>query len=138
MLNGIFKRKIQKASFEDVQTTMKTPESYLLINTMSETEQDCLIKHTLYYKNETNIINDLMNRGDLSSKKIVIYGKNANDESIESKYHQICGLGFIDVFVYPGGIFEWLCLQDIFGDDEFPTTTTQLDILKYRPSKGMI
>ncbi len=138
MLNGIFKRKIQKASFEDVQTTMKKPESYLLINTMSETEQDCLITHTLYYKNETNIINDLMNRGDLSSKKIVIYGKNANDESIESKYHQICGLGFIDVFVYPGGIFEWLCLQDIFGDDEFPTTTTQLDILKYRPSKRMI
>ena len=29
-------------------------------------------------------------------------------------------------------MFEWLLLQDIYGDDEFPTTTKELDILKYK------
>jgi len=41
-------------------------------------------------------------------------------------------LGFNSVFVYTGGIFEWLLLQDIYGKDEFPTTSEELDILKYR------
>jgi hypothetical protein len=36
------------------------------------------------------------------------------------------------VFVYTGGLFEWLLLQDIYGKDEFPTTSDELDILKYR------
>ena len=138
MLNGLFKKKVQKISFEDVQLIMKKQHDYILINTMAETAQDCLIRHTLYYKNETKIINDMITRGDLSSKRIIIYGKNANDETVEPKYHQICGLGFIEVFVYPGGIFEWLCLQDIYGDDEFPTTSKQLDILKYRPYKMLL
>ena len=34
--------------------------------------------------------------------------------------------------MYTGGIFEWLLLQDIYGKDEFPTTSEELDILKYR------
>ena len=32
-----------------------------------------------------------------------------------------------------GGIFEWLLLQDIYGDDQFKTTSRELDILKYKP-----
>ena len=34
--------------------------------------------------------------------------------------------------IYIGGLFEWLLLQDIYGDDEFPTTTKIIDILKYK------
>jgi hypothetical protein len=63
---------------------------------------------------------------------IIIYGKNANDESIFKKYEQLITLGFSTVFVYTGGIFEWLLLQDIYGKEEFPTTSEELDILKYR------
>jgi hypothetical protein len=44
-------------------------------------------------------------------------------------------LGFQAVYLYVGGMFEWLCLQDIYGKDEFPTTTRQLDILKYKPPR---
>ena len=38
-------------------------------------------------------------------------------------------LGFINIYVYPGGMFEWLCLQDIYGSEHFPTTTEETDIL---------
>ena len=37
------------------------------------------------------------------------------------KYDQLIGLGFVNVFIYPGGLFEWLLLQDIYGYDNFPT-----------------
>ena len=66
-------------------------------------------------------------------QKIYIYGKNSNDESIYKKYEQILSLGLTEVFVYPGGLFEWLLLQDIYGDELFPTNKKELDILKYKP-----
>ena len=45
-------------------------------------------------------------------------------------------LGFYNVYLYNGGLFEWLLLQDIYGFDEFPTTKKELDILKYKPKSG--
>jgi hypothetical protein len=33
--------------------------------------------------------------------------------------------------------FEWLLLQDIYGDKEFPTTFKQLDLLKFKPIKKL-
>ena len=65
--------------------------------------------------------------------KIIIYGRNSNDENIYKKYNQLLKLGFLNVFIYLGGLFEWLMLQDIYGYDEFPTTIKQLDFLKYKP-----
>ena len=32
-------------------------------------------------------------------------------------------------------LFEWILLQDIYGESLFPTTSKQHDILKYRPPK---
>jgi len=34
--------------------------------------------------------------------------------------------------VYPGGLFEWLLLQDIYGEDNFPTTKKEMDILRFK------
>ena len=45
-------------------------------------------------------------------------------------------MGFSQIYVYPGGIFEWLLLQDIYGEDSFPTTKKELDILKYKGDTG--
>ena len=53
--------------------------------------------------------------------------------TIYDKYEQLAKLGFRNIYVYPGGIFEWLCLQDIYSDELFPTTKKELDILKYKP-----
>jgi hypothetical protein len=66
------------------------------------------------------------------SIKIVIYGENCIDNKVISKYNQLYKLGFTNLYVYIGGLFEWLLLQDIYGDDEFPTTSKIIDILKYK------
>ena len=36
------------------------------------------------------------------------------------------------VYAYSGGLFEWLMLQDIYGQDLFPTTKIEKDILKFK------
>ena len=53
----------------------------------------------------------------------------------ENKCKQITNLGFKYVYLYCGGLFEWLLLQEIYGREEFPTTNYTLDILKYKPNK---
>ena len=84
--------------------------------------------------NEETIINNCIKRG-LKDIKIIIYGKNSNDEKIYNKYSQLTSLGFYNVYIYTGGLFEWLMLQDIYGEKDFPTTKKELDILKYKPNK---
>jgi rhodanese-related sulfurtransferase len=123
-----------KINYEDIQFIIKNPENHLLINTLSGSEQNCLIINTININNEESIINKCIKNGS-KDIKIVIYGKNSNDEKIYSKYNQLTSLGFYNVYIYIGGLFEWLMLQDIYGDKEFPTTKKELDILKYKPNK---
>ena len=66
------------------------------------------------------------------NQTILIYGKHACDLTPDDKYTQLTGLGFTQVYVYNGGLFEWLLLQDIYGD-AFTTTSKNRDILQYRP-----
>ena len=127
-------QSIQKINFEDVQFVLKNPESHLLINTLPDTEQICLLPNTIHAEQEEILINKYLKNG-LKNVKIIIYGRNCNDEKIYTKYNQLTSLGFYNVFVYTGGIFEWLMLQDIYGDKEFPTTKKELNILKYKPNK---
>ena len=128
---GLIKKPIKNINFEDMQVSIKNPTNNLIINTMSINEQNCLIRNTVSYDQEENLINNLLTKG--ISKKIVIYGKNDVDESVDKKYQQLLSLGFSDIYVYRGGMFEWLLLQDIYGTTEFPTTSKILDLLKYRP-----
>jgi hypothetical protein len=123
-----------KINYEDVQFIIKNPEGNILINTLSNSEQNCLIVNTININNEENVINSCMKRGS-KDIKIIIYGKNSNDEKLYAKYNQLASLGFYNVYVYTGGLFEWLMLQDIYGEKEFPTTKKELDILKYKPNK---
>ena len=126
-------QSIQKINFEDIQTAYKSPEIYILINTLSDIEQDCLILNTIPATKEEQLINHYMY--SRKSIKIIIYGRNSNDEKVFVKYNQLIKLGFTNVFVYLGGLFEWLMLQDIYGDKEFPTTKKELDILKFKANK---
>ena len=63
-----------------------------------------------------------------------MYGRHSNDETIYQKYDQIRKLGG-NVYLYTGGLFEWLLLQDIYGFSQFPTNLRMktLDLLKYKP-----
>lgn len=123
-----------KINYEDIQYILKNPENHILINTLSSSEQNCLIINTININNEEATINNCIKRGN-KDIKIIIYGKNSNDDKIYNKYNQLTSLGFYNVFIYTGGIFEWLMLQDIYGEKDFPTTKKELDILKYKPNK---
>jgi hypothetical protein len=125
-------QSIQKINFEDIQYILKNPESNLLINTLPDTEQLCLLPNTIHAGQEEIIINKYLNNG-LKNIRIIIYGRNCNDETVNKKYQQLNSLGFYNIFVYLGGLFEWLLLQDIYGSDLFPTTKKEVDLLKYKP-----
>ncbi len=126
-------QSIKKINYEDMQTIIKNPEIYLIINTLLPDQQQCLIVNTTLANNEEIIINKFMKEN--KSIRIIIYGKNCNDENVNKKYQQLLSLGFYNIFVYFGGMFEWLLLQDIYGKDLFPTTKKELDLLKYKSNQ---
>jgi len=132
---GNSQSSIQKINFEDMQSACKNPEIYLLINTLPESEQGCLVIGTVSAHQEEAIINKHL--GGSKNIQIIVYGRNCNDEKVFKKYQQLLQLGFFNVFIYSGGLFEWLMLQDIYGFNEFPTTTKQLDLLKYKPRQQL-
>lgn len=126
---------IKKINFEDMQFALKNPELYLIINTLPLNEQQCLIIGTLDANLEEQTINEFLKNN--TNIRIIIYGKNCNDETTEKKYTQLTNIGFYNIYLYNGGLFEWLLLQDIYGNDIFPTTKKELDILKFKPSKTL-
>jgi hypothetical protein len=126
---------IKKINYEDMQTVVKNPELYMLINTLPVNCQECLISTTVSVEKEEALINKYLkeNRGI----KIIVYGKHCNDELVDKKYQQLLSLGFGEVYAYMGGLFEWLLLHDIYGKELFPVNNTNskknIDILRYKP-----
>ena len=121
----------RQLNFEDIQETIKNKGKYVIINTLSSNNQSCLLPNTIDLTQEEIVVNELLSSN--RNKYIIIYGKNVSDTTIYDKYEQLLKLGFNNVYIYPGGMFEWLCLQDIYSSDLFPTTKKELDILKYKP-----
>ena len=125
-----------KISFEDMQQRIGAHNDiYVIINTLPHNMQNCLLPNTVESHNEEQVINNLLKHN--ADKEIIIYGLNNNDESVIRKYKQLVSLGFQNIFIYLGGLFEWLLLQDIYGNDNFPTTSRELDIMKYKPRKNI-
>mgnify|MGYP000636865378 CR=1 FL=1 len=120
---------INKINFEKMQQFINNNNS-IIINTMNNNLQNCLIFNTITIDKETELLNNLINNN--KDIQIVIYGVNSCDDSVLKKYNQLYALGFTNLYIYPGGLFEWLLLQDIYGDDSFKTTSKELDILKYK------
>jgi len=121
----------QNIHFEELSETINNnSSSCVIINTLPLHDQQCLIKNTLNGNIEVETINSLLRQD--KTKKIIIYGRNYRDISIYKKYKQLKSLGFTNVVVYIGGLFEWLCLQDIYGNNNFQTNGTEVDILKYK------
>ena len=129
-----------KITLEDMQWITIRQDKYIIINTLSAEYQECLIPGTIPVEKEESIINEMINRFDIPDKPIVIYGKNAYDESPEKKYQQLKSLGIQEIYIYSGGMLEWLLLNDVYGSNEFPIVSLKKtpDIWKYRPSPIMI
>jgi hypothetical protein len=136
-IHGGSPKKQNKINFEDMQKIIKNPDQYIVINTLSEKEQACLIQNTISIEKEEKMINAFLENYEMKIQKIVVYGKNAGDPNVEKKYQQLVSLGFSDIYIYSGGMFEWMLLQDIYGAREFPSTSKELDILKFRGERGL-
>jgi len=102
----------------------------ILINTLPDSEQMCLIHRTIKASDETNVMNNCMKTNKHSV--IVVYGKNYRDKTIIKKFNQLKKFGFTNVHIYFGGIFEWILLQDIYGTEHFKTDGIPTDILQYK------
>ena len=130
--------QIRTANFDNIKE-----KTYILIHVMDETDQFVLIKGTLTIEKEITIINSLLSASKQGDTRIIIYGKNTDDfHKVVKRYKQLCELGF-NAFVYIGGLFEWLLLQEIYGLSEFPIEFSQkqtgfLDILKFAPHNANI
>jgi len=129
-----------KQSFSNTNSTNSTngngnSKKYAIINTLDKNCQTCLIQNTIPIQDEEDVINSILKDKYSNLVTVIIYGLNSNDESVYSKYEQLVKLGIKNVFIYTGGMFEWLLLQDVYGRELFPTTSKELDILKYKPRK---
>lgn len=131
---------IPKVSYEDLQMVVyrnsNIQHSTLLINTLPPSLQHCLIKTTVDIRFEERVVNTfIQKRPDIM---IIVYGKNSNDITILHKYEQLVKLGFTNVHIYTGGIFEWMLLHEIYGKDLFKITRYEIDILRYRPKSVLL
>jgi hypothetical protein len=131
---------IKKANFDDIINISKdsSKNTHILINVMEKEDQALLIKSTLSINEEIEKVNSLLSFRKMDVN-IVIYGKNTDDVSkVIKRYRQLCDMGFSNVHVYLGGLFEWLLLQEIYGNDEIKTNIVcNKNILDYKPARGM-
>jgi hypothetical protein len=120
-----------KIGYEDVQNILQQPFSFVIITTLND--QKCILPNTISISEEERKINEMIQSSKY--KPILIYGENCNDDRVFTKREQLIALGFHTVYIYVGGMFEWLLLQDIYGDEYFRTIGKEKDILKYKPAK---
>jgi len=116
--------------FDIIINKINNPNDCIIINTLPNNLQDCLIKTTIPANVENNVINDLLHNN--KKKEIIIYGKNYKDKTVITKYNQLKKLGFTNVHIYFGGLFEWLLLREIYGDLNFLIMGNYSDILTYK------
>ena len=123
---------INKINYKDMQFAVDN--NYIIINTLDPNNQNCLIKNTLCINDEIKLLN---NKNFNKKTNIIIYGMNSTDNTIITKYNQLISLGYKNIYIYMGGLFEWLLLQDIYGNEYFKTSTKELDILKYKGNEKL-
>jgi hypothetical protein len=122
----------KQMNFEDMQGAILNSQ-VCIITTMGETE--CYIRGTTSVRDEEDVVNAHLSKN--LGITIAVYGKNCVDATVSKKCLQLNALGFKNVVPYSGGIFEWLLLQDMYGADNFPTTTPCIDLLRYKSTPVM-
>jgi len=110
-------------SFQELQTRKG---EFVLINTLPLNRQQYLIKGTLPGSEESVKVNEYLYKN--KNIPIIIYGLDCKDMSVVKKFAQLKTLGFTQVSIYRGGLFEWALLQEIYGCN-FPTEGTLTDPL---------
>lgn len=128
-----YRKEYKCIGFEDIKNIINNIDKYILINTLTSKNQELLIFNTLSISQEESIINEIISNYKVPDKPVIIYGKNCCDLSVNKKFDQLINLGLKDVYIYYGGLFEWLLLNELYGNDEFPVNNTEnIDLLRFR------
>lgn len=114
---------IQKVSACDIKYIQeKCLNKYIIITTIDKGYNIPLIKGTVSPHEEESIINRIIINKDKNIKGIIIYGKNNQDLSVIDKYKQLIHFNVGEIYIYIGGLFEWLLLHknhpDVFLIDD--------------------
>ena len=117
-------------NYHQLQDRMKNQNDIILINTLPLTRQDCLIKGTLKALIEVEYMNKILKTN--KNKEIIVYGIHHTDLTVITKYNQLKKLGFKNVHIYFGGMYEWLLLQEVFGVINFQTDGIIKNIVDYK------
>lgn len=125
-------------NFDNMKYAIKQPDRFMIINVLPLHEQDCLISGTIEAHQEEYLLNQMIQSITIPDKKIIVYGKHCNDLDIDKKIDQLQSLGLTEIYIYRGGLFEWMLLQDIYGDVEFSTTKKVLDLLRFKPNTTLL
>ena len=112
-------------SFEDMEDIIQQLDvnpslnsNLIIIHTLKEYEEHIHIKHTTHSKDEINLMNTHLNTN--KNINICIYGKHHSDSTVMKKYEQLQEFGFTNISIYTGGLFEWLTLNQLYGEDTYP------------------
>jgi hypothetical protein len=91
-----------------------------LIHILERSEEQCLIAGTLSATDEESVISTLYEKSQFAVP-IILYGNNHTQiAKLKQKAEKLFYMGFTQVGVYAGGLFEWLSLAEIFGVESFP------------------
>ncbi len=130
---GTTQSSIDFANYSTIQNAIRSGKT--IIHIMNVSDETILIKGTLPANKEVEQINNWI-LNNAFENEIYIYGySNADFNKLLQRQKQLLGLGFKHVYIYFGGMFEWLLLRDVFGETEFQldgvVTGAVVDILKY-------
>ncbi len=137
---GTSQSSINYANYCDIQNAVRSGKT--VVHIMDVSDETILIKGTLTAYQEVEKINLWISNGAFDNE-IYIYGySNADFNKLLQRHKQLLGLGFHKVYIYFGGMFEWLLLRDVYGATEFPLDGlikgAMVDILKYnKPCETM-
>lgn len=128
------KEVVKVIGFEDMLSLLRS--NVVLLNTMARGDQACLIRGTLHADDEESAMNAMLTSTDplVTDRWVVVYGRHTLDPKPMEKARTLRLMGLSRLLVYRGGLFEWLLLQEVFGQDQFPTQGACPDLLAYRPS----
>lgn len=128
------------ASASNQRTLSDAGADIILISTLPEDTQGCLIPQTVACHDEERWINDVLERKKQGLYTVIVYGANHLDATVDRKCAQMRTMGFRSVHAYLGGMFEWLLLHEVFGEENFPVAQPSRsgvpDILAFRPRDG--
>jgi len=124
---------ISAKQMQDILLHSSLTSRYLILSVLPDPilSNEPVIPQTLSPDKEEEILNQLLESGGQENTTLIVYGKNNADTRVFEKYYQLHHRFGFQCSLYLGGMFEWLLLQKIHGEDAYPTqivsaTSTQV------------